>query len=101
MEDDKLIAAFDELGINENKLYLWMDVYNNWDTYSLDELRYRTDWNWIIPVAKKIMNTPHSLDARELVKDVKQSVLTFDRDKVYNACVAFLKWLEDNGGKAV
>lgn len=59
------------------------------------ELAYHKDWNWIIPVARKCINSYH--DKRELIFEALHDC---DLEALHHACVLFILWYNDNTEQA-
>lgn len=58
----------------------------------IEDLRYNTSWDWLIPIVKKIV-PPHgfTLSSIRYQTAVINSMHTLDINKVYNAVVEFIK----------
>ncbi len=75
---DKDVALLESVGIEK---------------YTSDELQYHKSWNWLMPVVKKIDNLFGEDDTiDDIINRVHNAILQFDRKKVYNAVVEFIKW---------
>jgi len=101
-ENNKLLADF--LVENEGGLIkLRENVYSTLDDFGmpdddliLSDLKFHSDWNWLIQVVEKI----ESLDIYyNKYIDYNSSMFTNGKielstniDHVYNACVSFIKW---------
>ena len=62
----------------------------------IEDLRYNTSWDWLIPIVKKIV-PPHgfTLSSIRYQTAVVNSMHTLDINKVYNAVVEFIKHNEE------
>ena len=58
----------------------------------IEDLRYNTSWDWLIPIVKRIV-PPHgfTLSSIRYQTAVINSMHTLDINKVYNAVVEFIK----------
>jgi len=82
--DNKLIAEF--LGYSQpHPDYPDTTYWYKKDFPPLTILSFNTDWNWLIQVVKKIESL-NKLDSVLINTDIKE---------VYNACVEFIKWYNE------
>lgn len=82
--DNKLIAEF--LGYSQpHPDYPDTTYWYKKDFPPLTILTFDTDWNWLIQVVKKIESL-NKLDSVLINTDIKE---------VYNACVEFIKWYNE------
>lgn len=97
MEDNKLIAEF--MGFAESPTtnkYWTKRSSEGFGIGELVDLKFHTDWNWLMQVVEKI----ESLDIYyNKYIDYNSSMFTSGKielstniDNVYNACVEFIKW---------
>ena len=75
--------------------------------YDIVDLKYHSDWNWLMQVVEKIEtieNYRFDVEIRQSVvvifdKDEQQDILEVDSDTnidaVYTACVEFVKWYNE------
>tara|TARA_R110002020_G_scaffold154637_2_gene334701 strand:- start:627 stop:995 length:369 start_codon:yes stop_codon:yes gene_type:complete len=91
MEDNKLIAEFMGYGKDEKENIHWIDTEDAYGIAS-EDLKYHTDWNWLMPVVDKI-ETIHGVYRRggltnggqmHNAKDTKY-IMEYGR---YNRCIA-------------
>lgn len=111
--DNKLIAEFMEIDkqiLSIGNSYSWSDspfyfitedskdkVMNGIAKYS----KYRTSWDWIMPVIKKIreiVNVELCIDDYYLHEGLRQRLNPFDYDidSIYKGAIEFIKWHNDN-----
>lgn len=65
------------------------------DYFDYTEMKYHTSWDWLMPVVKKILATDTgTLDVYSLY--VEDSLRTADITKVWEACLDFLTWYNQN-----
>jgi hypothetical protein len=83
-ENNKLIAEF------------MQPSFNGFGTYDFDgqllttkELKFHSDWNWLMPVIDKCYQ-------EHMSKHIADAVMTCDKDKAYQAVVEFIKWYNNN-----
>lgn len=62
---------------------------SNWE-----RIRFHDSWDWLMPVAKKCIDSYH--DKRE---DIYDALKQTDIMKCWRACVAFIKWYNENVSK--
>ena len=96
-ENNKLIAEF--LGIK----YIYDDKFDNAHDelirliveqgYMLSELKYDSDWNWLMSVVEKIVNLKdtYAQERQKVFNSISPNLLT-----TYNACIEFIKWYNLN-----
>ena len=88
-ENNKIIAEF--MGIIPNEAGVYM--MSKHKGYSLENLLYHTEWDWLMPVVEKIDNLFGEDDiVDDMINKVHNAVLQFNRDITYNAVVEFIKW---------
>jgi hypothetical protein len=93
-ENNKLLAEF--LGRNgkiRKSLYTWkgIDDLLSGGWIEVEYMKFHTDWNWLMQVVEKIFETAdldndYLTDLRNVLWDVP------NKEEVYNACVSFVKW---------
>ncbi len=76
-EDNKLIAEF--MGYDLDKLM--PTIVNN--------LRYDTSWDWLMPVVESIFERLDSRD--DSANEIKKGMLVCSRNNTYKAVVEFIK----------
>lgn len=102
-ENNKLIAEF--LGgyqYDNHDDFITFDETNNIfsnDTISLKNLKFHTDWNWLMEVVEKIESLSHE---QKVINWSRQNKNIFDLklteskiEAVYNACVTFIEWYNE------
>lgn len=109
MRNNKLIAEYMKVNIitldnvRENK----NPYYSSADGYLEDDLKYHSDWNWLMPVVEKIESddrydvdilqygTRITDNQEEIVNNIAD--ISFDKkiDHTYSAVVEFIKLLKD------
>ena len=58
--------------------------------YSVKDLEYHSDWNWLIGVVEKI--SEYRLAFPEQANKVCDLKIVVNKDALYNACVQFIEW---------
>lgn len=63
----------------------------------IEDLRYNTSWDWLIPIVKKVI-PPHGFKLNDIKYQtaVLNSLHTLDIDKIYNAVIEFIKHSNDD-----
>jgi len=92
MNDNKLIAEFMELEVTPkyNPKEYYVKEYNSGEWYLPEEMQYHASWDWLIPVAQKLIDVYISIDEQD-EQDLQQSIL-YDRvDVVYQIVVEVIK----------
>ena len=118
-ENNKIIAKF--MGATLTKdLQIMYPVYEGDSSYVKD-LKYHLDWNWLMEVVEKIESLGYrTLTENECFMITKSKLSSFDvrskddyntifsdnyeinhyggskKENVYNACVEFIKWYNEN-----
>jgi hypothetical protein len=59
--------------------------------YTLDELKYDTSWDWLMPVANEIIKSRDEQNADWDLTDLKYALQTTNIELVYKAVVEFIK----------
>ena len=108
MEDNKLIADFMGSKVTTNNYF----VNGMYQTLKDEELKYNSDWNWLMEVVEKIESLTdinsngcfmvlESIgfnakfifdDGTRILKDNKGESKI---EAVYNACIEFIKWYNE------
>ena len=83
MNDNKLIAEFMQKGSIGFGLYDYDGGH-----YKLDELKFYTSWDWLMPVVEKCFRTGDNTDKWD---DIYNAVSTIDIKEVYKAVVKFIE----------
>ena len=100
LENNKLIAEF--LGYIDNGCSedgFLIHPITNYDV-EISSLKYHKDWNWLMEVVEKIESLGYRI---EIVKHIcriylsnKETIIISENipkvEAVYNACVEFIKW---------
>ena len=105
--NNKLIAEF--IGykeyVNEGaiQLYIKDEVVK-----SIGQLDFHSDWNWLMEVVEKIESIGFTFETKKnwarITRKGENIILRWEEDKtkieaVYNACVEFIKWYNENSAK--
>ena len=102
IENNKIIAEFINYTIKENELFDNKDLYIQHIT---DTLKFDTDWNWLMEVVEKIESKGFNFEIKRnwarISRKGENIVLRWEEDRnkidaVYNACVEFIKWYNQN-----
>ena len=87
MKDNKLIAEFMELEV-EDGLYYYTTLM---DDYKTDTLYFDSSWDWLMPVANEIIKSREEQNADWDLTDLKYALCTTNIEWVYKAVVKFIK----------
>ena len=108
---NKIIAEF--MGAKLTKdLKIMYPVYEGDSSY-VKNLKYHSDWNWLMEVVEKIESLHESNNVLigtnityvQIHNKVSNEQETFKGvsnikiEAVYNACIEFIKWYNENGAK--
>lgn len=108
-ENNKLIVEF--LGLINEPYYLPQHKtiefkygeYIEWEHFNANELKFHSDWNWLMEVVEKI----ESIKGTQIfINGISCEIMFKGRviskhfntkiEAVYNACVEFIKWYNEN-----
>ena len=93
MKDNKLIAEF--MGwtpCDPNDSTMYANPTNGALHSSHSAMRFHTDWNWLMPVAKKCINPEDNTKGWD---NLAVALTTCNIDEVYLAVVEFIKTYND------
>lgn len=97
MNDNKLIAEF--MGLTEPyELPQHGTIRPNGDfktEFTLDQLKYNSSWDWLMPVVGKIEKTPNIYDIEEFLL-IRDELCTARIETIYDSVVEFIKWYNAN-----
>jgi len=89
MKENKLIAEFMQKGSKSLGIYDFDGCH-----YRLDELKFHTSWDWLMPVVESIFER---LDSRDnSATEIKKYMLLCCLDETYNAVVEFINQYNKN-----
>jgi len=96
MKHNKLIAEFMELEASPkyNPKEYYVKEYNSGEWYLPEEMQYHVSWDWLIPVAQRLIDVYISIDEPD-EQELQQSIL-YDRIDVVYIIVAELIKLYKN-----
>jgi len=80
--------------INDATLYKYKGIDEKGEfqfDIELQEMRYHTSWDWLMPVVQKC----YKIDDEEGFDNLVDAVSTLDIDGTYNAVVEFIKTYND------
>lgn len=102
--NNKLIAEFmGYIKHTQTKAYLTTDGY-----FHERDLKFHKDWNWLMEVVEKIESIGFTFETKKnwarITRKGENIILRWEEDKtkieaVYNACVEFIKWYNENSAK--
>ena len=85
--DDKYIENIKEMRVNGVMFE---------QGYMLSELKYNTDWNWLMPVVREIYNTELPNEDNNYIGDITEALLDVDIQSLHKAVIEFIKWYNLN-----
>lgn len=88
-ENNKLIAEFMGLKFDKGTFYnMGYNVFSDGNLYCKNELKYHTEWNWLMPVVSKC----HKIDESSIRLEIgHKNMYGANIDIVYEAVVEFIK----------
>lgn len=108
LKNNKLIAEFLSIKIHpcetiENFKFLPIEERGLYNGYFIDALKYHEDWNWLMEVVEKIESLGYKIDISKWEnsqycgiylngKKIAGNETNTKIEAVYNACVEFIKW---------
>ena len=104
LENNKLIAEFLSVKMHpcetiENFKFLPMEERGLYNGYFIEDLKYHEDWNWLMEVVEKCLvgEAEYNEDeAKKAIHEIYESLCNINISSVYNACVKFIKWYNEN-----
>ena len=95
MKDNKLIAEFMGMVVSDSDNYT-SELHTN----VVADLKYHTEWNWLMPVGEKIdAMFGENDEVDDAINRVHNAVLSFDIDNTYRAIVEFIKTYNDGNAR--
>ena len=92
-ENNKLMAEF--MGFQSTSLG-WFDneehLINVEKDNTFDDLKFHKDWNWLMSVVEKCLTLNVDVEPINHYFIINDALLTININEVYNACVEFIKW---------
>jgi len=94
-KNNKLIAEFMEAKqYDKEDNYIYFDETNNMfsnDTISIKNLKFHSDWNWLIPVIEKCRES-QIFGSERLINNIYRRLLKLDLLATYENVVDFIQW---------
>ena len=92
MKHNKLIAEFMELEATPkyNPKEYYVKEYNSGEWYLPEEMQYHVSWDWLIPVAQRLIDVYISIDEQD-EQDLQQSILNNRMGVVYIMVAELIK----------
>lgn len=91
MKDNKLIAEFMGMELGDDKTMYYDDAENLHPPTPINELKFHSSWDWLMPVANEIIKSRDEQNADWDLTDLKYALSTTNIDLVYKAVVEFIK----------
>ena len=114
VENNKLIAefmgVFDKI-LSTGNIHSWSDAPFYYTTEDTKEKviknickysKYDSDWNWLMEVVEKCLvgEAEYNEDeAKKAIHEIYESLYNINISSVYNDCVKFIKWYNENKSK--
>ena len=88
MKDNKLIAEFMRMELGDDKTMYYDDAENLHPPTPINELKFHSSWDWLMPVVKKCMRTGENTDYWD---DIFDALSLLSISAVYEEVVEFIK----------
>jgi hypothetical protein len=89
MKDNKIIAEFMGMELGDDKTMYYDDAENLHPPTPINELKYHTSWDWLMPVVLKCFDTQQPEEGQHYF--INESLLTMKIEVVYDRVVEFIK----------
>ena len=90
MRDNKIIAEFMGMELGDDKTMYYDDAENLHPPTPINELKYHTSWDWLMPVANEIIKSRDEQNTDWDLTDLKYALQTTNIEYVYKAVVKFI-----------
>jgi hypothetical protein len=90
MKDNKIIAEFMGMELGDDKTMYYDDAENLHPPTPINELKYHTSWDWLMPVANEIIKSRDEQNTDWDLTDLKYALQTTNIEYVYKAVVKFI-----------
>jgi hypothetical protein len=107
-ENNKLIAEFAGFHPSEDPIMKNKGFYvrNNGEIFKLNEMRYHSSWDWLMPVVEEIENIGYVYNTKFgaccIANDHGKTIVTFEGyssmniNTIYELVIKFIKWYNEN-----
>lgn len=98
-ENNKLIAEFLGYPLDEKENLHWVDTEESYG-YKTSDLKYHSDWNWLMECIKEIKDVDSKFKLKHLGAFVSwehrfKESLFIGIDNTYSTVVEFIKWYNE------
>jgi hypothetical protein len=90
MTDNQIIAEFMGMELGDDKTMYYDDAENLHPPTPINELKYHTSWDWLMPVANEIIKSRDEQNTDWDLTDLKYALQTTNIEYVYKAVVKFI-----------
>jgi hypothetical protein len=90
MKDNQIIAEFMGMELGDDKTMYYDDAENLHPPTPINELKYHTSWDWLMPVANEIIKSRDEQNTDWDLTDLKYALQTTNIEYVYKAVVKFI-----------
>jgi hypothetical protein len=90
MKDNKIIAEFMGMELGDDKTMYYDDAENLHPPTPINELKHHTSWDWLMPVANKIIKSRDEQNTDWDLNNLKYALQTTNIEYVYKAVVKFI-----------
>ena len=115
-ENNKLIAEFMGWKNNNGNYYLpdeidfikliettiesnWCEILEEQDTCRLEEMKFHSSWDWLMPVVEKCLTTHEVQEGKDWdyhYSQLHDDLWSINIETTYKAVVEFIKWYNEN-----
>lgn len=93
-DNNRLIAEFTGMTCHHNDSNVFIfNTENGNDIVSIEDLKYDTDWNLLMPVIEKILDISLNLDTMEMYYNITDSIPNIEQ--THKEVVEFIKWYKN------
>jgi len=90
-KNNRLIAEFWGMELGDDKTMYYDDAENLHPPTPINELKFHSSWDWLMPVANEIIKSRDEQNADWDLTDLKYALQTTNIEWVYKAVVEFIK----------
>ena len=94
MKDNKLIAEFMGMELGHDKTMYYDDAENLHPPTPVNELKFHTSWDWLMPVIEKCLIGEAEQDeeiSNTTIKNIYEGICNQDISYAYKSVVEFIK----------
>ena len=93
IKNNRLIAEFWGMELGDDKTMYYDDAENLHPPTPINELKFHSSWDWLMPVVVKIKGM--NIEDEEMFNEIDFYV-TSSIENLYSAVVRFIEWYNNN-----